>query len=71
MQIQDKADLNYAENRVRNGIVDITEGATIDLTSLEESDGESIFIPNVAAPQPPPPQTEEQLRKTRRRDYAL
>ena len=43
------------ENRVRNGIVDITEGATIDLTSLEESDGESIFIPNVAAPQPPPP----------------
>lgn len=71
LQIQDKADLNYAENRVRNGIVDITEGATIDLTSLEESDGESIFIPNVAAPQPPPPQTEEQLRKTRRRDYAL
>ncbi|KAF6063276.1 EXS family protein [Candida albicans] len=71
LQIQDKADLNYAENRVRNGIVDITEGATIDSTSLEESDGESIFIPNVAAPQPPPPQTEEQLRKTRRRDYAL
>ena len=45
LQIQDKADLNYAENRVRNGIVDITEGATIDLTSLEESDGESIFHP--------------------------
>ncbi|KAI5953544.1 SYG1 [Candida jiufengensis] len=76
LHIRDSIDLNYAENRVRNGIVDLTDKSHSDQTSY---DSESELDENSTQNYPPcspsnrnsldVPQTEDQIRTSKRRDY--
>ncbi|KAL6453539.1 SYG1 Protein SYG1 [Candida maltosa Xu316] len=69
LQIQDSVDLNYAENRVRNGIVDISDALgpkSEDQTSLE-TETETEIEPDA----PTPKLTQEQIKQTKRRDYVV
>ncbi|EMG47748.1 hypothetical protein G210_1799 [Candida maltosa Xu316] len=87
LQIQDSVDLNYAENRVRNGIVDISDALgpkSEDQTSLEtETETEIERDLNTGTPDEPesdslfipdaptPKLTQEQIKQTKRRDYVV
>ncbi|KAI3406359.2 SYG1 [Candida oxycetoniae] len=71
LNVQDETDLNYAENRVRNGIVDLTDRPGDDQTSFDsESDFEAIPAPSPRV-STPESQTESQSRQSRRRDYTI
>ncbi|KAG7660761.1 SYG1 [[Candida] subhashii] len=65
---KEPTDINYLENRIRNGVIDLSpySGAEDQLSSATESE-EDLGIPSRS----PPPQTEEQLRTTQRRDYTV
>ena len=80
LHIQDESDLNYAENRVRNGIVDLSDKNSEEHSSTyySESDIEETLL-SAADPGATTtgtgtmqhPQTEGQIRQTRRRDYTV
>ncbi|RLV94274.1 Protein SYG1 [Spathaspora sp. JA1] len=60
---QEIPDVNYAENRIRNGLAD---WSSQDDDQSGVSDGE-LDIPN----RPQPPETAEQARQSQRRDYTV
>ncbi|KAI5967398.1 SYG1 [Candida theae] len=64
LHVQDSVDLNYAENRVRNGLVELSDRAT-DQTSLDSESEVEDYLPAAQSG----PQTDDQIRQTRRRDY--
>ncbi|KAG5421696.1 SYG1 [Candida metapsilosis] len=64
LHVQDSVDLNYAENRVRNGVVELSDRST-DQTSMESESEIEEYSPTT----PTEPQTQDQVRQTRRRDY--
>lgn len=64
LHVQDSVDLNYAENRVRNGLVELSDHTT-DQTSLDSESEIEEFSPTT----PTEPQNADQARQTRRRDY--
>jgi len=67
LHVQDSVDLNYAENRVRNGVVELSDHTT-DQTSLDsESEIEEYSPTGPLGPEIP--QTHDQIRQSRRRDY--
>lgn len=72
LQIQESVDLNYAENRVRNGDVDLVETETSksedpSSSSEAEGDSETVSVPDA----PPPILTQEQIQQSNRRDYVV
>ncbi|KAI5966543.1 SYG1 [Candida pseudojiufengensis] len=79
LHIQDSTDLNYAENRVRNGIVDLSDKSHSDDQTSYDSESEfedSLQQHNYPSRQQQPPrpsqeipQTEAQIRINKRRDY--
>ena len=64
--------MNYAENRVRNGDVDLIETETSksedpSSSSEAEGDSETVSVPDA----PPPILTQEQIQQSNRRDYVV
>ncbi|RCK55780.1 Protein SYG1 [Candida viswanathii] len=72
--IQESVDLNYAENRIRNGDVELVETASSkaeDPTSASEAEGEGDSDTMAVPDAPPPVLTQEQIQQSNRRDYAV
>ncbi|CAI5757957.1 unnamed protein product [Candida verbasci] len=72
LQLQDETDLNYAENRVRNGLVQLS--ADDSSTIRPESSNEQMSIDSeIDSNIPDQPQhfTPEQIRQQKRRDYSI
>lgn len=72
LKIQERVDLNYAENRIRNGDVelldnDVSKSEDLISTSETECNSESISVPDA----PPPELTQEQIQQSNRRDYVV